>query len=86
MHKRSSSEEYLELAEICMLEAERTLDGETAERLLTMATHYLGEAKRIRENAAVAVIPPKGEQQQSSQCFFKIGRRYLCEPGLSRSP
>jgi hypothetical protein len=48
MHKRSSSQEYLELAEMCLLEAERTLDPETAERLLTMARRYLEEAKRIR--------------------------------------
>jgi hypothetical protein len=51
MHKRSSSEEYLELAEMCLLEAERTLDSETAERLLTMARQYLDEAKRIRERS-----------------------------------
>ena len=51
MHKRSSSEDYLELAVMCLLEAERTLDRETAERLLTMATHYLDEAKRIRERS-----------------------------------
>ena len=51
MHKRSSSEEYLELAEMCLLEAERTLDRETAERLLTMARRYLDEAKRIREKS-----------------------------------
>jgi hypothetical protein len=51
MHKRSSSEEYLELAEMCLLEAERTLDSETAERLLTMARHSLDEAKRIRERS-----------------------------------
>jgi hypothetical protein len=43
--------EYLELAEMCLLEAERTLDSETAERLLTMARHYLDEAKRIRERS-----------------------------------
>jgi hypothetical protein len=48
MHKRSSSEEYLELAEICLLEAERTLDRETAERLLRMASRYLEEAKRTK--------------------------------------
>jgi hypothetical protein len=48
MHKRSSSEEYLELAEMCLLEAERTLDRETAERLLRMASRYLEEAKRTK--------------------------------------
>ena len=48
MHKRSSAEEYLELAEMCLLEAERTLDRETVERLLTMARRYLEEAKRIK--------------------------------------
>jgi hypothetical protein len=50
MHKRSSSVEYPELAEMCLLEAERTLDREAAERLLTMARHYFDEAKRIRES------------------------------------
>jgi hypothetical protein len=51
MHKRSSSEGYLELAEMCLLEGERTLDRESAERLLTMAGRYLEEAKRIREKS-----------------------------------
>jgi hypothetical protein len=49
MHKRSTSEEYLELAETCLLEAERTLNREVSEGLLTAAAHYLEEAKRLRE-------------------------------------
>jgi hypothetical protein len=51
MHKRSSSQEYLELAEMCLLEAERTLDRETADGVLTMARRYLDEAKRNREQS-----------------------------------
>jgi hypothetical protein len=47
MHKRRTSEEYL-LAETCLLEADRTLNREVSERLLTAAGHYLEEAKRMR--------------------------------------
>jgi hypothetical protein len=74
MHKRSSSEEYLELAEVCLLEAERTLDRETADSLLTMARRYLDEAKRIREKslAMAAAGGGQSEQGQSSRRFSKI--------------
>jgi hypothetical protein len=74
MHKRSSSEEYLELAEMCLLEAERTLDRETADRLLTMARRYLDEAKRIREKslAMAAAGGGQSEQRQSYRRFSKI--------------
>jgi hypothetical protein len=48
MHKRRTSEEYLELAETCLLEADRTLNREVSEKLLTAAGHYLEEAKRMR--------------------------------------
>ena len=49
MHKRSTSEEYLELAELCLLEADRTLDREVKEGLLTMAQRYLEEARRLNK-------------------------------------
>jgi hypothetical protein len=47
MHKRSTPEEYVELAEICLLEADLALDHEGAERLRIMARRYLEEAERI---------------------------------------
>jgi acetylglutamate kinase len=47
-HKRKTSEEYLELAETCLLAADRTLNREVSEKLLTAAGHYLDEAKRMR--------------------------------------
>jgi hypothetical protein len=47
VHKHSSPEEYLELAEVCLLEAERTLDREVANMLLLRAGRYLKEAKRL---------------------------------------
>jgi hypothetical protein len=50
MHKRSSSEEYLELAQMCLLEAGRTLDREEAEGLLTMAERYREEANELSPN------------------------------------
>jgi hypothetical protein len=37
VHKRPPQEEYLELAEACLVEAERTLDGEVAEMFLLKA-------------------------------------------------
>jgi hypothetical protein len=46
VQKHSSPEEYLELAEVCLLEAERTLDREVADMLLLKAGRYLDEAKR----------------------------------------
>ena len=47
MNKHSSPEEFLELAEVCLLEAERTRDREVAEMLLLRAARYLDEAKRV---------------------------------------
>jgi hypothetical protein len=47
VRKRPPQEEYLKLAEACLLEAERTLDPEVAEMLLLKAGRYLEEAKRI---------------------------------------
>jgi hypothetical protein len=63
MHKRSSSEEYLGLAELCLQEAERTLDREMAERLLIMAGRYLDEAKRLRGK----IIGNGGGQRRSAR-------------------
>jgi hypothetical protein len=53
VHKHSSPEEYLKLAEVCLLEAERTLDREVVEMLLLKAGRYLEDAKRtsLREPA-----------------------------------
>jgi hypothetical protein len=47
MQKRAPQEEYLRLAEACLLEAERTLDGEVVEMLLLRAARYLEEGRRI---------------------------------------
>jgi hypothetical protein len=47
MNKHSSQEEYLNLAQLCLLEAERTLDREVADMLLLKAGRYLEKAKRI---------------------------------------
>jgi hypothetical protein len=49
MHERSTPEEYVALAETCLLEAHRTLDREAAEKLRIMARRYLQEAERIKE-------------------------------------
>jgi hypothetical protein len=48
MHKRSTSEEYLELAELCLLEADRTLHPKIKAGLITMAQRYLEEARRLK--------------------------------------
>jgi hypothetical protein len=45
--KHSSPEEFLEMAEVCLLEAEPTRDREVAEMLLLKAGRYLEEAKRL---------------------------------------
>jgi hypothetical protein len=47
VHNRPPQEEYLKLAEACLMEAERTLDCEVAEMLLLRAERYLREARRI---------------------------------------
>jgi hypothetical protein len=47
VHNRPPQEEYLELADACLLEAERTLDREVVEMLLLKAGRYLEEARRI---------------------------------------
>jgi hypothetical protein len=47
MHKQSPPEEHLKLAEVCLHEAERTLDREVADMLLLRAGRYLDEAKRL---------------------------------------
>jgi hypothetical protein len=47
MHKRSTPEEYVELAEICLFEADLALDREGAGRLRIMARRYLEEAERV---------------------------------------
>jgi hypothetical protein len=47
VHKHSSPEEFLKLAEVCLLEADRTLDREVADMLLLKAGRYLDEAKRV---------------------------------------
>jgi hypothetical protein len=47
VHKHSSPEEFLKLAEVCLLEAERTLDREVADMLLLRAGRYLNDAKRV---------------------------------------
>jgi hypothetical protein len=47
VQKHSSPEEYLELAEVCLLEADRTLDRDVADMLLLKAGRYLDEAKRV---------------------------------------
>jgi hypothetical protein len=47
VYNYSSPKEYLELAEVCLREAERTLDREVADKLLLRAGRYLGEARRI---------------------------------------
>jgi hypothetical protein len=47
MHKRSTPEEYVELAEICLFEADLAFDHEAAERLRIMARRYLEEAEHI---------------------------------------
>jgi hypothetical protein len=52
VHKHSSPEEYLKLAEVCLLEAERTLDREVVEMLLLKAGRYLEEAKRTMARVA----------------------------------
>jgi hypothetical protein len=49
MHERSTPEEYVALAETCLMEAHRTLDREAAEKLRIMARRYLQEAERIKE-------------------------------------
>jgi hypothetical protein len=45
--KHSAPEEFLELAEVCLLEADRTLDREVADMLLLRAGRYLDEARRV---------------------------------------
>jgi hypothetical protein len=47
MHKRSTPEEYVELAEICLFEADLALDREGPGRLRIMARRYLDEAERM---------------------------------------
>jgi hypothetical protein len=47
VHDRPPQEELIRLAEACLLEAERTLDGEVTEMLLLRAESYLQEARRI---------------------------------------
>jgi hypothetical protein len=47
MHTQSSPEESLRLAQVCLLQAERTLDREVADMLLLRAGRYLDEAKRV---------------------------------------
>jgi hypothetical protein len=47
MHKRSTAEEYVQLAETCLFEADLALDREGAERLRIMARRYLEEAERM---------------------------------------
>jgi hypothetical protein len=47
VHRCPPQEEYLKLAEACLLEAERTLDREVVEMLLLRAGRYLEEARRI---------------------------------------
>jgi hypothetical protein len=45
--KRPPQEEYLRLADECLVEAERTLDREVAEMFLLKAGRYLEDARRI---------------------------------------
>jgi hypothetical protein len=47
VYNRPPQEECLELAEACLIEAERTLDREVAEMFLLKAGRYLEDAKRI---------------------------------------
>ena len=47
MHKRSTPEDYVELAEICLFEADLALDREGAERLRVMARRYLEAAELL---------------------------------------
>jgi hypothetical protein len=65
VHKHSSPEEYLKLAEVCLLEAERTLDREVVEMLLLKAGRYLEDAKRtsLREPAR-----PTSRSQLERRC------------------
>jgi hypothetical protein len=54
MHKHSSPEEFLKLAEVCLLEADRTMDREVADMLLLRAGRYLDDAKRVMATRRVA--------------------------------
>jgi hypothetical protein len=47
LHKHSSPEEFLKLAEVCLLEADRTVDRDVADMLLLRAGRYLDDAKRV---------------------------------------
>jgi hypothetical protein len=47
MQTRSTTEEYVELAETCLAEARRTLDRTVSEQLRVMARRYLEEAERL---------------------------------------
>jgi hypothetical protein len=47
MSKHPPPEEFLKLAEACLLEADRTLDREVADMFLLKAGRYLDEAKRV---------------------------------------
>jgi hypothetical protein len=58
MHKRSTPEEYVELAEICLFEADLTLDREGAERLRITARRYLREAERMLKEKWPAKTSP----------------------------
>jgi hypothetical protein len=62
VHKHSSPEEYLKLAEVCLLEAERTLDREVVEMLLLKAGRYLEEAKRTMARFA---SPPDRDRDRN---------------------
>jgi Lon protease-like protein len=49
MQTRSTTEEYVELAETCLAESRRTLDRRVSEQLRIMARRYLQEAERLDE-------------------------------------
>ena len=61
MQTRSTTEEYVELAETCLAESRRTLDRRVSEQLRIMARRYLQEAERLDE-----VTPLTGKLPRSA--------------------
>ena len=59
MQTRSTTEEYVELAETCLAESRRTLDRRASAMLRIMARRYLQEAERLDE---VKRVPQEGTE------------------------
>jgi Lon protease-like protein len=63
MQTRSTTEEYVELAETCLAESRRTLDRRASAMLRIMARRYLQEAERLDE---VKRVPQEGTEGAES--------------------